>query len=769
MLPMWGPASSATEVMPEKEAGPQTTHRRNTVAVSLTSALAGLLVGVFATTFGPSWSSVLDLSAGKTTQRVAQWSIPLRAIQGPNITFGPSKAEEVLGELTISEFKSAAQWFRTHLNGDAVREANKNSLWLAGPSGLELLFPKKAEVLSYLDGTGPKPPRFARLTTVGPSGIVEYSLGPIVDGAVAKNATLQRLDSGDVPYTKRPTEAEADGRLLTGLYNKTMQTLGPLLLEAFGPIFPMLDDFTGEHGMILNVMRNDALSRLGERIDMIKALWQPPAPQRPDAFFMHPLPIDIRFNTTDVDPSAWAVLSVRFCSQKMHSAEAMMAAYNQGQIRVCKPKLETGTWDVPVIETPRSEEPMIVESHGGVSWGPWTFTITGRPSQGPALVDVRFKGERILYELSIQEAHASYSGTRDNQFFYSDSSWSLSMLSTSLEPGVDCPEGAHYLKANTWYHMENGGGAVANVSSPFEFMPACVFEWDEDHTIWRHMENADPPHVRGLVRRTVVVRFVCTVGNYDYISDVKFREDGEIEVHTRFAGYLETRYFNADFNAHEANWSSIVRPNLAGPVHSHLIGWKADIDVAGSLANSLRKTSVGIMDLQDAGLVTKYIKKEYISNEGVGSSTFVANPREPGHWAIVDRNAVSAAGNPRGYAVNLNSMSAVQLYPDDHPFTIANPFTKYHLAVTKYHDDEYRANSPYLQYDGSSPVGNKQDLDRFLSNKEDIMDQDLVAWICVGKEHVPRQEDLPLVSNFGAGFSLMPWNFFETNEAASPR
>ena len=28
-------------------------------------------------------------------------------------------------------------------------------------------------------------------------------------------------------------------------------------------------------------------------------------------------------------------------------------------------------------------------------------------------------------------------------------------------------------------------------------------------------------------------------GNYDYIMDVKFREDGEINVETRFAGYPE--------------------------------------------------------------------------------------------------------------------------------------------------------------------------------------------------------------------------------------
>ena len=52
---------------------------------------------------------------------------------------------------------------------------------------------------------------------------------------------------------------------------------------------------------------------------------------------------------------------------------------------------------------------------------------------------------------------------------------------------------------------------------------------------------------------------------------------------------------------------------------------------------------------------------------------------------------------------------------------------------------------------------NAQDLDRFLSNNESLLDVDIVAWVSVGREHITRQEDLPLVSNFGASFSLQPW------------
>jgi len=282
------------------------------------------------------------------------------------------------------------------------------------------------------------------------------------------------------------------------------------------------------------------------------------------------------------------------------------------------------------------------------------------------------------------------------------------------------------------------------------------------------MVNSDPPKAHGLVRGSLVVRSVTTVGNYDYITDMKFREDGEIEVNTKFAGFLETRYFNKNTDEFERNFSTIMRGNLAGPVHSHMVGFKADIDIAGVQANTLSVTKVKAMQVPNEKLVSKYLEKTDIAHEGIGSSTFVANPHVPGVWSIVDRASSEKTGNPRGYAIVLNSFATTQVLPDNHPFVTAMPFTKYHLAVTRHHDDEYRATSPYIHYDGYEKEINGQNLDRFLADGENLLDEDLVAWIGFGREHITRQEDLPLVSNFGGGFSLQPWNFFERNQAASP-
>ena len=95
------------------------------------------------------------------------------------------------------------------------------------------------------------------------------------------------------------------------------------------------------------------------------------------------------------------------------------------------------------------------------------------------------------------------------------------------------------------------------------------------------------------------------------------------------------------------------------------------------------------------------------------------------------------------------------------------PLTKYHVAATKQHDNKYRASTPYIQYDANENWKNGQDLDRYLSDGEGLLDQDLVAWINVGREHIARQEDLPAVPNFGTGFHFAPFNFFSQDVAAT--
>ena len=44
---------------------------------------------------------------------------------------------------------------------------------------------------------------------------------------------------------------------------------------------------------------------------------------------------------------------------------------------------------------------------------------------------------------------------------------------------------------------------------------------------------------------------------------------------------------------------------------------------------------------------------------------------------------------------------------------------------------------------------------------DSIQDADLVGWVTVGIQHIPRAEDVPVISNIPTGFTLKPWNYFD--------
>ena len=163
---------------------------------------------------------------------------------------------------------------------------------------------------------------------------------------------------------------------------------------------------------------------------------------------------------------------------------------------------------------------------------------------------------------------------------------------------------------------------------------------------------------------------------------------------TRFAGYPETRFTGVG----ESRFSTIVRPGVAGIVHTHSVAWKVDLEIAGS-KNALQVTEVrehessglGVewkADPNEQRFPTKILEQRYVDREGAGRSTFVADPMVPKAWAIVNRNTSSSpeksALNPRGYRIELLGFSTGQVHSATHPFVQSMPWTKYHLAVTQY-------------------------------------------------------------------------------------
>lgn len=316
--------------------------------------------------------------------------------------------------------------------------------------------------------------------------------------------------------------------------------------------------------------------------------------------------------------------------------------------------------------------------------------------------------------------------------------------------------------------LSEAGLFTGDWSSSFGVASGCIFEKDAAEPLWSHA-NLQKDTTVGIRSSQLVVRSMANSGNYDYYANVVFSLDGSIEWKSQLAGFAETRWFSPDVNAWESEISPLFHDDLAIPVHSHLLCVKADLDIGAHDTDSVERLesvagfppearAAGVLD----GLPTKFLRRSHLSSEGEGASTLVANSSRPQIWRVVSRDAVGPASNsPPGYAV-MPGEAMVNTLPRKHPLVPFVSYSKYTLAVTRRHDAEQRVTSAFDAYDPGHPFTS---LDHYMGDQESLDRTDVVVWVTVPHEHIPRTEDIPLYTNYAAGFRLLPWNYFDGNAA----
>lgn len=138
-----------------------------------------------------------------------------------------------------------------------------------------------------------------------------------------------------------------------------------------------------------------------------------------------------------------------------------------------------------------------------ISWMGWGFYLGFDRDMGLSLWDIRFRGERIIYQLAPQDALAQYAGNDPVQTTtaWLDRYFGMGYMTRSLMPGYDCPHEAVYLPATTY----TPAGATTQKNA------ICIFEMDTGRPLTRHMGylKGEFGAVKGYV---LVVRAISTVG-----------------------------------------------------------------------------------------------------------------------------------------------------------------------------------------------------------------------------------------------------------------
>ncbi|KAH9520183.1 hypothetical protein Btru_060229 [Bulinus truncatus] len=384
----------------------------------------------------------------------------------------------------------------------------------------------------------------------------------------------------------------------------------------------------------------------------------------------------------------------------------------------------------------------------------WSLNYRISTVSGPQVWDVRWSGERIAYEISLQDLGVIYGGANPATFYshLSDSAFGLGNKAYGLMPGVDCPEHATLLPQYVFDVELNKAVMKHNAF--------CVFEHNTGVPLRRHNSNEDTSgrNYGGLVDRVLVVRSIIVEFNYDYIFDVIFHQNGAIEVKSYATGYVMSQVY------HEAEkpFGFRITDNIVGSIHHHLFNFKVDLDIKGQ-ANRYETLDLTLDERtwpwhKSGKEVFQQLSFRHTLQETEQHAVYKYNFSTPKYHIVYNDKEKNEFGVHRAYRLSVEGFSKV-LFPEDSPILASRQWSKYQMLTTRRKDQEEASSSMFSMFDGASP---HVDIDRYLRDNENIVDQDLVFWVSVGFHHIPHTEDIPNTPTVGtqATISLLPYNYF---------
>ncbi|TDZ36599.1 Copper amine oxidase 1 [Colletotrichum spinosum] len=383
-----------------------------------------------------------------------------------------------------------------------------------------------------------------------------------------------------------------------------------------------------------------------------------------------------------------------------------------------------------------------------VEWQKWRMRVSFNPREGAVVHDVLYDGRSILYRLSISDMTVPYADPRNpfhrkQAFDFGDGG--IGHCANNLELGCDCLGVIKYFDG-----VLNRPDGTAHASRNV----ICLHEQDNGigwkHTNWRTN--------RAVVtrRRELVIQFILTVANYEYVFNYKFDQAGGITVETRATGILSA--VNID-PGKKAPWGNIVSPGVLAQNHQHIFCVRVDPAVDGHENTLVQQESLPLqIDERTNPNGNAYNMQETPITTSIGLDAAPQNARLFKIQNFNKKNPVS--GKSVGYKI---VPPPTQLLLADRRSRQAQRalFAQHHMWVTKYRDDELYAGGRYTL---QSTVETEGVADA-AARCDDVLQEDIVIWSVFGLTHNPRVEDWPVMPVETIQLHITPVDFFNANPA----
>ncbi|CAG5126831.1 unnamed protein product, partial [Candidula unifasciata] len=627
---------------------------------------------------------------------------------------------------------------------------------------IELHVPNKTDAINFLDGKGSKPAREARVIIERPDlsepVVEELVVGPLPDPRY--HYLNPRRDRPKIPYRFHPSYGIHAA--YTDLFHELTHELNDIILESYGTSFL---NCTQDCLILLPQRTSSAYS--DTTLIVLTAYY------RAEFTTINSAGLIFVMKETVKDSQQFKLHMMMYEGRVFTSIGDFIKQYRANSIpkvRMTFPRpgagetSQTGTMNIRGTMFPEEPQtgPRQFDPHGKryrltgqhVQYLQWSFYFRMSAISGPQVWDLRWAGQRIAYEISLQEVAVLYAGANPKMFYshLSDSAFGLGNKASGLVPGVDCPEHATFLP-QTIYKMEQNGPKIL----PNAF---CLFEHNTGVPLRRH-KSSDRDNGRnygGLVDRVLILRTIIVEYNYDYIFDLIFHQNGATEIKTYATGYILAQKFHSG----ETPFGFRIHENIVGSIHHHLLNYKIDLDIQGQ---SNRYATLNFLTderpwpwYKNGEQSFHQISFQHQVKRSEQEAVLRYNFSTPKYHIVYNEKERNKFGNHRAYRIATTGFTK-QILPDDSPVLNSRRWSQYQMSVSRRKDKEESSSSIFSMFDGENPV---VDIDRYLQDNEDIIDQDLVLWVTVGFHHLPHTEDIPNTPTPGtsATIYLLPYNYF---------
>ena len=290
---------------------------------------------------------------------------------------------------------------------------------------------------------------------------------------------------------------------------------------------------------------------------------------------------------------------------------------------------------------------------------------------------------------------------------------------------------------------------------------------------WRHFEvfaQGDTTVVpaEGRPDTELVVRTASVVGNYDYLIDYRFRQNGEIAIKIGATGLdavqgVASTSMEDSTAAADTDYGTLVAPNLVAPFHDHYFNFRLDFDVDGPVNHPAVLEVVAGEPAPDSPRRSFWtVKRSTPASELEARYTLSA--MAPKYFLVTNEAEHTLLGHHPAYMIQRGSVAYGPFdYAADPPMR-RNAYIEHTIWNTVHDPTQRYAGGKFpMQSDGSDTLAEWVKADRALQGT------DVVTWFTAGFHHLPRAEDWPVMSTAWKAIHFIPYNFFSRNPALTIR